>query len=1129
MSISAPSSDPLVSLTDAKDKIREELCDRMAEHMGVKWHLSITVEMVKINREGEEVIIETNFRGETETLLVMVDFDEQFNDQVDLIMRRIKEFIGNGSGWTVSQVKNIVMHSVIYRPTSGSSYIKTPNQIARKQAIINVQNEDNLCFVWSILAALHPQKDNAHRVSKYIHYQSELNIKDLSFPLGIDQVKKFERLNSSISVNVFALDKKSGVYPVYITSFKERKHVNLILLTDDDKSHYAWIKDMSSLLSQSGYNHAKHYCNYCLHGFLKQSTLDRHVEDCSKIGAQKVVLPDEDDRWVQFKSIQKMLKVPFVIYADFESYTCKIQGPLNVGQATHAYELHEPSGFAYYIVCADSNRQYKPVVYRGQNVVEMFLKSLRKESDAICEIIKKAAPMRITTAEEFTFQTAERCYLCDELLGTDRVRDHDHLTGRFRGPAHSNCNLQLQYDNADRKKSKFFIPVIFHNLRGYDSHLILKGYKKSIFGKDNMSCIPNNTERYLSFTIDNLRFIDSCQFLNASLDSLATNLKENDFVHSRRHTPIEKFHLITRKGVFCYDYWDGPDKASESSLPPPEAFYSRLKEEGITDEEYRHAQRVWTEFQLQTLGDYHDLYLKTDTLVLADVFETFRSTCLQQYRLDACHYFSSPGLSWDAMLKMTNVKLELMTDRSMHDIIDKGIKGGMCCISHKHAVANNRHMGETFDAAKPSSYILYLDMNNLYGTSMVQALPEKEFAFLPEERLQSFDFMSVPDEGPVGYILEVDIEYPDELHDEHNDYPLCPESIVIDENELSPYTHELAEKLGIKSSGCRKLVANLKSKQRYSVHYRNLKQYVNLGMRVTKIHRIISFTQSKWLKPYIDFNTERRKAAKNDFEKDFFKLMNNAVFGKTMENLRKHQNVELVNDGRRLRRLTSKPNFKSCKIFSEDLVGVHMSKTEVRLVKPTYVGMSILDLSKMFMFAFHYEKMRPKYGDRAKLLMTDTDSLVYFIQTDDVFVDMMEDLDSYDTSDYPRDHPAYSDKNKKMLGKMKDEYNGRIIAEFVGLRPKMYSILETDGHEKRKAKGVNRCTRDKALTHKSYVQTLFDERIEYVTMRQIRSHNHDVFTSEMNKIGLSPYDDKRYVLADRVSTFAFGHRRILQQ
>ena len=298
--------------------------------------------------------------------------------------------------------------------------------------------------MWAVLSALHPQDRNSERVTKYMEYASELNVAGLKFPLTVNNVNKFESLNQTISINVFAYEEKLGVYPVYITSAKNRgHHVNILLLSENDNHHYTWIKNMSKLLHRTGdYHHRKYYCDYCLHGFYTQDILDRHVGDCSKFGMQKVVMPKEDDKWVQFKSIQEMLQVPFVIYADFEAYTSKLQGPANPQVSTHQYELHELSGFAYLVVCADSACLFQQVVYRGPNVVEEQLTRLKQETWAIHDILSDIVPMQLSVEEEHDFEAAYDCYLCEELLGIDRVRDHCHLTGKYRGAAHSEFNLQ---------------------------------------------------------------------------------------------------------------------------------------------------------------------------------------------------------------------------------------------------------------------------------------------------------------------------------------------------------------------------------------------------------------------------------------------------------------------------------------------------------------------------------------------------------------------------------------------------------------------------------------------------------------------------------------------------------------
>ena len=255
-------------------------------------------------------------------------------------------------------------------------------------------------------------------------------------------------------------------------------------------------------------------------------------------------------------------------------------------------------------------------------------------------------------------------------------------------------------------------------------------------------------------------------------------------------------------------------------------------------------------------------------------------------------------------------------------MIEKGIRGGISTITHRYAKANNPYIQESYVKNKPHSYITYLDANNLYGWAMSQYLPTGNFKWM--KNINDFDVLDICDESKKGYILEVDLEYPKELHDLHNDYPLAAENIKLDKVS--------------------KLVPNLNNKEKYIIHYRNLKQCLNLGLKLTKIHRILEFDQSDWMKSYIDLNTRKRKEAKNEFEKDFYKLMNNSVFGKTMENIRNRVDVRLVKNEEQAQKLVNKPNFESFKIFSENLIACHMKKTKLRFDKPIYVGMSILEL-----------------------------------------------------------------------------------------------------------------------------------------------------------------------------------------
>ena len=679
----------------------------------------------------------------------------------------------------------------------------------------------------------------------------------------------------------------------------------------------------------------------------------------------------------------------------------------------------------------------------------------------------------------------------------------------FEGAAHNSCNLKYKKPN--------FIPVVFHNLSGYDSHLFIKnlGYTEG-----NIDCIPNNEEKYISFTKNTvvgsytnkegkdkpikhkIRFIDSFKFMSTSLDSLVDNLPDDAFNNLEGCYKGEKLSLVKRKGVYPYEYMDSLERFKVNKLPPKEAFYSRLTGEGISDKDYEHAKKVWEVFDMKTLQDYHDLYNVTDVLLLADVFENFRKICLNNYKLDPAHYFTAPGLAWDACLKITNVELELVSDIDMLLMIEEGIRGGVSMISNRYGKANNKYMGESFNEKEPSKYIQYLDANNLYGWAMSKPLPTHRFEWMKVDELETWEQLSC--------ILEVDLEYPKSLHDLHNDYPLAPEQIVV--NKVS------------------KLIPNLGNKKKYVLHDENLKQYLRLGLKLTNIHRGIKFKESPWLEKYISLNTKLRTEAKNEFEKDFFKLMNNAVFGKTMENIRNRVDIKLVNNEKQAEKLSAKPNYKHCNIFSEDLVAIHMKKTKLDFDKPVYLGMCILDLSKTLMYDFHYNYIKQKYGDKAKLLLTDTDSLMYEIQTEDFYKDINGYVkDRFDTSGYPPDHPSGipSGFNKKELGMFKDEVNGNVIDEFVGLRAKLYSYKMFEGEESKKCKGVKKSVVKKSITHEDYKTCLLTGKEQLRKQNIIRSYKHEVYTEEVNKVALSANDDKRYILEDGINTLALGHYRIL--
>ena len=532
----------------------------------------------------------------------------------------------------------------------------------------------------------------------------------------------------------------------------------------------------------------------------------------------------------------------------------------------------------------------------------------------------------------------------------------------------------------------------------------------------------------------------------------------DEFPIMKKLMPEEnKRQLLLKKGIYPYEYMDSFERFDETKLPEKEKFYSSLSGKGITDEEYEHAKQVWETFGCRNLGDYHDLYVATDTLLLADVFENFRNVCQEKYGLDPAHYYSAPGLSWDALLKKTGVELELLTDLDMHLFIERGMKGGISMASKRYAKANNP-LVEGYDPTQPTNYITYLDANNLYGWAMSLPLPKKNFHWkrvMPTEE----QIMKVKWNSWKGWILKVDLEYPAYLHDAHNNnYPLAPEKKVIKAEQMSEYQRRLMNDLDLTMPNTDKLVLTLEDKEKYVTHYSNLQFYLRQGMRLKKVHRVIEFDQEPWMEPYIRMNTEFRKQAKSDFKTDFYKLMNNSVFGKTMENLRNRVDLKIVRDLEtdKIRKLLSVPSFDRFTVFGNDMAGIHMRKTKLVLNKPVYTGMTILENCKILMYEFYYNYLKARYGHKCELVYTDTDSLILDIQTEDVYKDMQEHSWMYDTSNYPKDHPLYDDRNKKVLGKMKDECGGEVIKEVIAVRPKMYSVDMEGEKNIRKSKGVKK-------------------------------------------------------------------------
>ena len=472
-----------------------------------------------------------------------------------------------------------------------------------------------------------------------------------------------------------------------------------------------------------------------------------------------------------------------------------------------------------------------------------------------------------------------------------------------------------------------------------------------------------------------------------------------------------------------------------------------------------------------------------------------------------------------------------MTDIDQYNFIESGIRGGISQISKRYAQANNKYMSN-YDNTKLDEYILYLDANNLYGYAMSQYLPLKNFKWNNENDWVS-DFnkeknyyenvdkiLNIADNAKIGYTFSVDLHYPESLHNYHNNYPLACENMQTKKEYLNEWQQEKYTETNIK-----KLLLTFFDKNDYVINYRLLKLYLKLGLKIKKVNKVLEYTQENFMESYILKNTNERKQAKNDFEKDFYKLMNNSVYGKTLENVKNRINFILVDSEKKA--LAMKNYYKKFTIFTENLVGVHLCKKELILNKPIFIGQTVLDQSKYLMYDFHYNHMLKHFKRKnIDLLFTDTDSLCYNIRNQDPFEYMNNNKNLFDLSEYPKEHFLHDTTNKKVIGKFKDESTENQIIEFVGLKSKLYSFrCDNEIKTHNKCKGIKSYVSKKLMTE-TYKKILFNRDKHEITQNGFVTENHEIYTISQEKIAISANDDKIYVCDDNIHTLNFGHKNL---
>ncbi|XP_050516477.1 uncharacterized protein LOC126891343 [Diabrotica virgifera virgifera] len=782
-------------MNDIKPKVTRILSEYLDQHTALKVNCELFAMFYKPDNGISDI---KSMNTSNKIITLSSDISDVYDDFAEAILTQASEFQEKDSNWALQEIIFLDVNINKFSSISASSYINLPWQIKRKGAILNIKNKDNKCFAYCVLASIFPATGDATMPELYPPCDTLLNFEGIGFPVKLKDINKFEILNN-ISVNVYGLqsylkENKTQyeiVGPLYYSQHHKPTHVNLLMINDSDRSHYCLITDLYRLVYTQKTTHKgkQYFCDGCLQTFSTFEKLRNHQEnDCLHIST---ILPTSEPRVnkcgetlpsniLKFVNIEKTSPHPFVIYADFESILKPIDhcNPSDGQSYTIKVAEHQPYSFCFYLKCFFDDGLSRLETYQGEDAAKVFVQKL----DALAinlyqNHLKHVKPMvPLTSEENQNFQNATKCSICQKpfSLSDTRVRDHCHLSGRYRGAAHNSCNLNFKVPN--------FIPIFFHNLTNYDCHMFIK---ELITNGEYVSAIAQTKEKYITFSKSilvhksddlkqhnvylKLRFVDSFRFLAKSLDKLSQTLESSQCNEIRKYFPGEKeFGLMRRKGVFPYTFIDSFMKLDEKHLPSKEKFYDNLRGEHITTEDYKRAQEVWKHFNCQSMGEYGMLYLKSDVLLLADIFENFRQVCLKEYKLDPAHYVTAPSLTWDAMLKYTDIELQLLTDVDMVHFFKNGIRGGVATCTKRMSIANNKFLSN-FDPKKPETYIMYLDATNLYGAAMSQPLPWKNFRWLSDQEIEQFSVFYIDDDSEKGYVLEVDLHYPPNIHEQHND------------------------------------------------------------------------------------------------------------------------------------------------------------------------------------------------------------------------------------------------------------------------------------------------------------------------------------------------------------------------
>ena len=1106
-------------------------------------------------------------------------FKQFMHKMLEGTLNNIEKIETQGSGLVMRYITNFDIRFYVPCLAGGCQFANKFDTLQKfsyaKKFLVDVTPENtNRCFLYALAAGKILQEnpklaENLKALQLVVNNYIRVNftssrLKGIEFPFHIKETFKLEkRLKAlNIAVNIWTIA-DSQIFTLYQSKMPWNvTRVDLLLHQSESDSaigHYTYITSAGRFLkcvknlcltSKKKHRFSRErrlwaYCDKCASIFTTIKQFKSHVYRCKNPNGQKIAYAQKGEVVEYDSSARRQCKVPYIGFLDFEAKmekvtceenykrnnceNCREGGPVRrCNHSEREIHIQSPMTYSFYIFGSNGKMLYEKTFSSDNGVMEDFFKMLQNCEEVLKEKHNEFKQLHWSKRLNEIFRCETHCWICGKVFvpGDTKykpVPDHCHITpptfneeekcleSKYLGAAHAMCNFQRQ--------SPKHIPIYVHNFMSYDSNFILK-HLDIVNKKTQIKCMPYNSNKLRTLTLNKWKFLDSYQMLSGSLADLVNNLSQDEhefsLVKQGLSLNLNEINLCTQKAAYPYE-WVKSVKQLKSVVdyPPFESFYSELKGDNISKLKYEEGKKLYKTFKFKNMLEYTEFYCKLDTLLLAEVMFSFRKTIYDAFNLAIENYISLPQLSFDACLKtLSGSPIEKLHDPAMVTMLEKNIRGGVSFV-------NNRHEKVIDDK---NECMLYIDANNLYGWAQKMFLPTGNYKWVPSNKIKKLDWLAMKPDQLEGFIIEADLHFPKKIHRKLDNLPLAPEHETINYDSLSPFSKRIQKNLLGKARAYRykqvKLVTSLKRKKRYVLHYLNLQLYLKLGVKVKKIHNVMSFQQRDVLKTFINFASKMRAQSKTKFAMDLWKRLSNSLYGKFIQDVRKYSKVLFVDNEKKLGRLINNVYFKDVTKINKNVCMVHMHNEKLKLDRLYAIGFTILELSKFFMYTMWYQIIKPRFGKNASLILTDTDSFVIKF-TNHSKPEALEKLkDVMDFSNFPKDSSYFNDTVKKVPGYFKDEYPTGLIREAVNVRSKCYYLdVKPDPLFKSETKFLEPHIVCKGISHnvsckfpiQLYKSCIYSKKSAiFSTMVRIKAKKQKIATTAVTKQTMSSGDDKRF-------------------